>query len=390
MATWTTSNVTYGLGAHPHSHSRPTGRWAIAETRVRGIAADEAVLIEVHTLTDGGQASLDVARMIAAFVAEARESLELALYDLRLHDDTADVVRDALAAAQERGVNVRLVYNLEREDERPPVPPPPKTEPELVESLPFETVGIPGWPDLMHHKYVVRDRDAVWSGSTNWTDDSWTREENVIVVVRSTGVAIRFQDDFAQLWKKRNVATSGRVATDPIGVGDAEVRTWFSPKRGQKLAHRIAHAIGSAERRVRVASPVISSGPILGTLAEVAADGKVDLAGVVDATQIAEVLAQWRANGNDTWKMPSLRFLLGRASFSGKRSTPYAPGAVHDYMHAKVCVCDDTVFIGSFNLSHSGEENAENVLEIADAALAERMAGFVDSIRGRYPPLALD
>ena len=119
-----------------------------------------------------------------------------------------------------------------------------------------------------------------------------------------------------------------------------------------------------------------------------AADGRVDVAGVVDATQIEEVLGQWRLNGNDTWKTPSLKFLLGRASFAGKRSTPYAPGAVHDYMHAKVCVCDDTVFIGSFNLSHSGEENAENVLEIADAALAERMAGFVDGIRARYPPLA--
>ena len=95
-------------------------------------------------------------------------------------------------------------------------------------------------------------------------------------------------------------------------------------------------------------------------------------------------------NGNASWKTPSLKFLLGRASFSGKQSTPYAPGAVHDYMHAKVCVCDDTVFIGSFNLSHSGEENAENVLEIDDVALAERMAGFVDSIRARYPALALD
>jgi len=50
----------------------------------------------------------------------------------------------------------------------------------------------------------------------------------------------------------------------------------------------------------------------------------------------------------------------------------------------------DTVFIGSFNLSHSGETNAENVLEIEDAALAERMAGFVDSIRVRYPALALN
>ena len=102
------------------------------------------------------------------------------------------------------------------------------------------------------------------------------------------------------------------------------------------------------------------------------------------------MLGQWRANGNVTWKMPSLKFLLDRASFSGKRSTPYAPGSVHDYMHAKVTVADDTVFIGSFNLSHSGEMNAENVLELEDPALAERMAGFIDSIRAKYPPLALD
>ncbi|CAN5319124.1 hypothetical protein BH18ACT12_BH18ACT12_13630 [soil metagenome] len=299
-------------------------------------------------------------------------------------------MRAALLAAHERGVNVRLVYNLDEVREGPPVPPPPKTEPDLIESLPFETAPIPGWPDLMHHKYVVRDRTAVWTGSANWTDDSWTREENVIVVVESTGVAIRYQDDFAQLWKKRDVAKAGKVPTEPIDVGDAQVRTWFSPKRGERLAHRIADVIGCAERRVRVASPVITSAPILGTLAEMAADGVIDLAGVVDATQIREVLGQWRRNGNNTWKEPSLKFLVNRAGFSGKQSTPYRPSSVHDYMHAKLTVADDTVFTGSFNLSHSGETNAEDVLEIKDAALADRMAEFVDSIRARYPALTLD
>ena len=346
-------------------------------------------LIQVRTLTDGGQSAADIARMVAAFVEPARETLELALYDVRLHDDTAEIVRNAIVGAHERGVHVRLVYNVEPPDRHPPIPPPPKTDPSLIESLPFETVGIPGWPDLMHHKYVVRDRDAVWSGSTNWTDDSWTREENVIVIIESTGVAIRFQDDFAQLWAKREVEPTGRVPTDPVRVGEADVRTWFSPKRGEKLAHEIGHALGCAMRRVRIASPVITSGPILGTLAEVAADKKVDLAGVVDATQIDEVLEQWRQNGNMSWKTPALRFALANGNFTGKRSTPYAPGAVHDYMHAKVVVCDDVVFIGSFNLSHSGEQNAENVLEIRDAALAQRMAAYVDEIRAKYEPLKL-
>ena len=81
--------------------------------------------------------------------------------------------------------------------------------------------------------------------------------------------------------------------------------------------------------------------------------------------------------------------MLSGLPWSGKVSTPYAPGAVHDYMHAKVTVADDIVFVGSFNLSRSGEENAENVLEIADAGLAERMAAFVDDVRGRYPAIAV-
>jgi phosphatidylserine/phosphatidylglycerophosphate/cardiolipin synthase-like enzyme len=134
---------------------------------------------------------------------------------------------------------------------------------------------------------------------------------------------------------------------------------------------------------------VITSGPILGTLAELAADGHVDLAGVVDRTQILEVLHQWHVNGNATWKLPSLRFLMEHGHFTGKRSTPYAPGAVHDYMHAKVTVCDDYVFIGSFNLSHSGEQNAENVVEICDAKLAARLADYIDAVRVLYPPLEL-
>jgi phosphatidylserine/phosphatidylglycerophosphate/cardiolipin synthase-like enzyme len=54
-------------------------------------------------------------------------------------------------------------------------------------------------------------------------------------------------------------------------------------------------------------------------------------------------------------------------------------------MHAKVTVADDVAFVGSFNLSHSGELNAESVFEIADAELSERLARFVDEIRARYP-----
>ena len=54
-------------------------------------------------------------------------------------------------------------------------------------------------------------------------------------------------------------------------------------------------------------------------------------------------------------------------------------------MHAKVVVADDVAFVGSFNFSRSGERNAENVLEIHDPAIADRLATFVDEVRARYP-----
>jgi phosphatidylserine/phosphatidylglycerophosphate/cardiolipin synthase-like enzyme len=326
--------------------------------------------------------------MLGGWLAAAHESLDVAIYDVRLPSPTAEIVTDALVAASSRGVRVRLAYNFEEERPRPG-PPPPKTDPSLLESLPVPTRGIPGEPDLMHHKYVVRDGTAVWTGSTNWTADSWTREENVIVTLESAAVAALYAQDFDQLWQTGDVAKSGRIDTAPVDVGGVAVRAWFCPKRGDKLAHRIAKAIGGAQRRVRIASPVITSGPILGTLAEVVADARVDVAGVVDLTQILQVLAQWSENGRASWKTPSLVAALRNAPFSGKRSTPYAPGSVHDYMHAKVTVADDVVFVGSFNLSHSGELNAENVLEIHDAALADRLAAYVDDVRGRYPAVEL-
>jgi phosphatidylserine/phosphatidylglycerophosphate/cardiolipin synthase-like enzyme len=102
------------------------------------------------------------------------------------------------------------------------------------------------------------------------------------------------------------------------------------------------------------------------------------------------VLDQWWANGVSRWKIPLLETALERAPFSGKRSTQWTPESVHDYMHAKVTVADDAVFCGSFNLSHSGERNAEDMLEIHDAALADELASFVDQVRERYPPVAIE
>ena len=338
-------------------------------------------VVDVTTLEDGAQPAEAVAERLIAWVGEARRSLDLALYDVRLPGDVGDAVRDALQAAMARGVRVRLAYNDDTPgpDPRPFEPPPPRTEPEKLQATGIPLREIPGWRDLMHHKYVVRDEQAVWTGSTNWTLDSWTRQENVIATVADPALARAYARDFAQLWDRGKIGVSGNFDA-PTSNG---VRPWFTPGRGRALSHRIAKRIGAARRRVRMATPLLTAGPILAALNELISDEVVDMAGVCDATQVRQVFHQWSQNPRSQWKAP----LLVRAltHFRGKPSTPYAEGSLHDFMHAKVTVADDVVFLGSFNLSRSGELNAENVLEIEDAALAERLAAWVDHLRERYP-----
>jgi phosphatidylserine/phosphatidylglycerophosphate/cardiolipin synthase-like enzyme len=341
-------------------------------------------MITARTLTDGGQRSIEIAREAAAFLDEARRTVDLALYDLNLGPETEGVLRDAIEGAARRNVAVRILYNVDHPNPIP-VPPPPECVPEDVDALAVPTKAVSGIPDLMHHKFAVRDGTEVWTGSTNWTDQSWSRQENVILTVESAGVAEAYALAFERLWAGRPVADAGRVEPRRVHVGEALVRPWFCPGYGDALSHRVAKAIGQAQRRVRICSPVITAGPVLGTLAEVAGEGRVDLAGCVDATQVADVFYQWRTNRVSAWKIPLLETVLSHAPFSGKNSTPWAPGSLHDFMHAKVTVADDVVFCGSFNLSRSGERNAEDMLEIHASPLADQLAAFVDQVRERHP-----
>src|ERR671936_2154746 len=201
--------------------------------------------IGMRTLTDGGQPAQEVAREVAEFLGAARRSLDLAQYDFNLGPETRELVAGAIREAAGRGVAVRILYNVDHE--RPiPVPPPPEPDVELITALGVPSRAIAGVPDLMHHKFVVRDGESVWTGSTNWTDDSWSRQENVIVTVDSPDIAAAFTQDFEQLWDTGSVERSGLVEPRPVEVDGVRVRPWFTPGFADALTHRIAKKIGHA------------------------------------------------------------------------------------------------------------------------------------------------
>jgi phosphatidylserine/phosphatidylglycerophosphate/cardiolipin synthase-like enzyme len=328
---------------------------------------------------------------MATFLDGATKTLDIALYDLRLEDAPSNTLFAAFDAAVKRGVPVRLLFNQDHA-QAIPVPPPPEIDWGFIDRLRAAGVQIKpvsGVPDLMHHKYVVRDAGtpaaALLTGSTNWTNDSWSREENVILTIASLEMTTAYLANFEELWQKPVVATSGRISAGWSSLADGtEVRPYFCPGRADKLVHAMARSLATAQKRIRICSPVITSGPILGTLAEVVEHPGIDISGVYDLTQMDEVEHQWASQGTAAWKITAFHAITAAVRFGAKRSTPYAKGTVHDFMHAKILVADDYVYTGSFNLSHSGEMNAENVVQIHSAAVAETCSAYIDRVAARY------
>ena len=345
--------------------------------------------LDIAFLTPGAQTVGDVARRLAAVIASAEREVVVAIYDFDLERGGAgDAVAEALQAAQARGVSVRVCDHDERTVERRKLYPPPASPPEYVDSLGLDVHPVTDFLGLMHHKYVVVDRRIVWTGSLNWTDDAFTLQENCVVRVASAELAAAYMTNFEELWARRKVEGSGKrkegwsgITLDGAGL---RVRPYFCPGRGPELASAIATAVRAARHRIGICSPVLTSGPILGALGDVLTDGRVPITGVVDRTQMDNALHQWTNRSHPSWKAEAYRHIARSVPFAGKRSTPWAPGRTHDYMHAKIVVADDVAFVGSYNHSRSGEQNAENVLAIEGAAAADLLMAFVAATAARY------
>jgi phosphatidylserine/phosphatidylglycerophosphate/cardiolipin synthase-like enzyme len=344
----------------------------------------------IEFLADGLQPAQQIAAQLASFLNVAQQSLDIAIYDGGLSGDLAAIVKGAVTQCRDRGVEIRVAFHSDT-DRTKGIPAPSSHTQIFVESLgvPFRPAGTR--QSLMHHKYVIRDAGtahaAVWTGSTNWGADSWTREENVTLQLPSPDLAAYYRADFEQVWAGDS-EDSGRGAGGAAELSfqgqPMPADVWFAPAEGPAMAHAAASLMARARQRIVIASPVLTSGSVLGVLSDIESRGSVSVRGIVDRTQMDEVRQQWSAEPQASWKRLAFEALARGAGLVGKRSTPWSPQAVHDYMHLKLIIVDDSVLTGSFNFSRSGEDNAENLLRLDSPALAGVCAGFIDQLITRY------
>jgi phosphatidylserine/phosphatidylglycerophosphate/cardiolipin synthase-like enzyme len=348
--------------------------------------------LSVFFLAQGEQSADAVMARLTTFIRAAKQTLDLAVYDMRFSDPLRTQLASALRERADAGVQIRFCYD----GDKPPQPnvaagqdPAPAGTGAFVQSLGYPWRRIAGMK-LMHSKFILRDRQSIWTGSTNLTDDAFTLMENNILEIDSSALANYYAEDFERIWEKGNFDNTGEIQTVPVPLTfsgrSVEARVMFSPGCGLKIDSEIAKRVRAAQRRVRICSLLINSGTLIAELGNLLRAGRVAMDGIYDRTQMAKVYVQWQEVPQNRWKIGALKDIIARAGLVGKNSTPYTPTGRHDFMHNKVLLIDDTVITGSYNFSRSAQFNSENILFIESAPLAEAYSVYIDHLKQKYGP----
>jgi phosphatidylserine/phosphatidylglycerophosphate/cardiolipin synthase-like enzyme len=339
-----------------------------------------------------------VADLLAAFIASARRTIDVAIYDFRLEGAVADTVVGAIRAAAGRDVGVRIAYDASKPAAQITTafaatggdPAPVGTEAWLRQHFAGTSVALQPIAttsgNIMHDKYVVRDAGhrgtAVWTGSANFTTDAWTHQENNVLGITSARVASAYSRDFEELWAAKAIKGTGADDLGSSSVAGHTVEWAFGPGQGAAIDAHLATLIAAAKADVAVASMVLTSATVLGALVD-AVDRGVRLHGIYDGGQMGPIVTEWKKS--PAGKAKAATFAVVAAHLASKRSAPYTPRGIHDFMHNKTLVIDEhLVATGSHNFSHNATGNAENLITLHDPAIAASYATYVAKLEAAY------
>ena len=341
-----------------------------------------------------------IAAKLAAFAAAATTSLDIAIYDFRLSDPglVATVV-GGLTDAADRGVVVRIAYDAGKPDTADAKtfaalqadPAPPGTAEWVTDHFAdtaVATEAITAGRQLMHSKYIVRDAGgsgspAVWTGSTNFTDDAWNRQENNIIILPGAAIAAAYRKDFDQMWTAGAITGSGAhdAGTAPLGAGTVG---WdFSPADGAAIDHALAERITKREppHRPRCHGSHLTPRPRRSRRRDHPRRGRLrHLRRRPDGPHRQERLGTRAAR-----RRRARRLAHRRRPPRPQELHPLHADRAHDFMHLKVLITDDELTTGSYNFSANAERNAENQIHLDDPATVSAYADYITAVAAAYP-----
>ncbi len=277
-----------------------------------------------------------IAPALAEFIGKAKSTLDVCIYDLDL-----EIVADALIAAKQRKVDVRVVTD---EDNYLLT---------AVEKL--KKAHIPVVPDkrpaIMHNKFVVADAKYIWTGSFNFTENCANKNDNNALIVESPSAAACYLNKFTEYFQGSfGPNAKQKTLNGNILVGKMPLQVAFSPADG--VRNRLLNELSYAKKSVYLMAFSFTSQEMADMLGELAKRG-VKVRCIFDRGQAAS-------------KFSKDEYLRGCGVQI--RLSPNRRGKMH---HKVIIIDGETVCTGSYNFSNNAERsNDENIMILKNSALA--------------------
>ena len=299
---------------------------------------DLAPTAELITTTQTGMETA-----LLTLINNASTSLDLAIYGLNRQS-----VIDALIAAHNRGVTVRVVGD----DEAATVSYQPYYQMLTAAGIPIVTDT--SLSTIQHNKFLVVDGQTVWTGSTNWTDTGFTLNANNSIVITDTILAAVYTTEFTEMWNGSFQGTKTDNTAHLFNYNGIRLESYFSPT--DLVAFEVWDELAQADETIHFAMFFWTDALLTNRVIE-RLEGGVAVSGMFD--QLGEANG---SSGDEAMCAAGAR--IGIESSAGKLHDKFAIIDVNG--------SDPTVVLGSYNWTASGSySNDENPLIIHDAVLAQ-------------------
>lgn len=293
--------------------------------------------------------------LVLEVFASAQKSIYAALYDLN-----SGRVAASLVAAKGRGVDVRLVTdnsNMKRESIA-------LLEKSGIKVISDEKSG------LMHNKFVIVDSLLVFTGSLNFTDNGFHKNDNNLLLLRSKECASIYTLEFNEMYDdrifQRKTESRKKDASDYyFRAGAVPVNVYFSPE--DDIERILCDRIAKARNSVHFLAFSFTSQQI----------GEAMIAAAKKGVLVRGVFEK---KGTQS---PHSQF--GRLKSAGVAVR--SDNNPHNMHHKLIIIDEETVVSGSYNFTrNASRSNDENVIITGDASLAK---AYLDEFNRIYASASL-
>lgn len=298
------------------------------------------------TLKPDTSCGTDICKLLKYNIDKSKTSIDMAIYGY----NNVPKIREALINAKNRGVKIRIVYDIDNNDKN--YYKDTLALVNIIKNSSCDSTDISTKPFIMHNKFIIFDNKTVFTGSANLSpSDLSNYNSNAFIIIKSEKVSKLYKDEFEQMYQGKFHTSKIKTPDNKYAIGATVLSVYFSPQ-DNVIKSQIIPLVNKSKTSIYMPTFLITHRELTSALISAKKRG-VKIKVIIDAANASNKYSkhqQLRDNGIE----------VKVENYAGK-------------MHAKTMIIDEKyVVIGSMNFSRSGEEkNDENTIILDNPQIAK-------------------